>query len=123
MGEQDPPWVSSQEHPGSNRLGKETVLSVLELRAFVQRDRWERRQSQVDPVGPADLPWVDPAQRAVAGEHLFIWVPQGPWNKVLNRHSFKAKGWNSNVTSWRESHAVDWPGTSGHLGFFPFFFF
>ena len=42
FGGQDQPWVSSQEQtpgPAGQLLGKWKVLSVLELRASVQRDR------------------------------------------------------------------------------------
>lgn len=48
-----------------------------------------------------------------SGEHLFIWVPQSPWSKILTLHALRAV-MAGTVTSLLEG--VLWCGLSGELG-------
>lgn len=48
-----------------------------------------------------------------SGEYLFIWVPQGPWSKVLTSHALGAV-MAGTVTSLLEG--VLWCGLAGGLG-------
>lgn len=48
-----------------------------------------------------------------SGEHLFIWVPQSPWSKILTLHALRAV-MAGTVTSLLEG--VLWCGLAGELG-------
>lgn len=50
---------------------------------------------------------------SAAAEYLFIWVPQGPWSKVLTFHALRAVMART-VTSLLEG--VLWCGLAGELG-------